>query len=240
MSDSNDTPELQEASRLSKKEILELCPAAFVRQIKGIDKQKKQIAIVPFEHLQYYRRCLKAYLHENKDVEKDAKELKKYTNISKNFNRLDCQRRTVVKSGVVESTRRVAGTGVRKEIEKPYIDSPYNRARGLVGKTYKRVVYEGAEMETYKPKIKVNKRRRGVTNKNSVWIESFGAAKEEFGIPNDKWFAALKTVKDPNNETEVLRNKVYLRGMEIKEERMKNKANEAKESCDEPTAIESE
>jgi hypothetical protein len=210
-----DEPQVQEDfRRMSTKEIVGMSIAAFRRHVVESPAQTEP----DFTTLEIYRRALKRYITTNTENEEAAKLVGKART---KFSSLEHVMRIRVKAGV-GAKRRVSGTGERKVVSKEYRDTASNRAMERVGTTYDKVVWEGAEFEDYKRNIRTNKRKRvaavdGVPRKKGIWIDAFAQAKLEFPeIPANKWVAACKTVTDPENADQVLRNKVYLRAMEIK------------------------
>lgn len=125
--------------------------------------------------------------------------------------------------------RRRPGTGQRVVVQVEYRDTPDNRRKGRVGKTYERVEYKDAEWIDHKQttmrKMKVKSTEPEIEGftapvRRNLWIEAVAEANEVVmaGLENPPKFVPVrKEVKDPSDEKQVLGHKLYLKACEIME-----------------------
>ena len=126
--------------------------------------------------------------------------------------------RECVKNGE-KVKRRKSGTGEKKEIELEYKDTPSNRKLNRVGQKYKKIVYEGAEIE--ETPRRMLKRRRITTStgeepspkRTNRWIKAVQQAKNELQAPS--FLIIRREAKNPDDTNEALSVKVYQRAVEI-------------------------
>lgn len=125
--------------------------------------------------------------------------------------------KTILGQGL-ETKRRKPGTGTRVVIKKIYSNTPANVRKGLAGKEYEKVVYENAEMET-RVRTRMRRRKRepragsDKPARRNAWIMAVEAAKKELDTKN--FIIVRKEVRDPEDEDQVLGNKVYMRAKEL-------------------------
>lgn len=129
------------------------------------------------------------------------------------------EKRMRVLSAAENATKRVRkpGTGTKVEEEAVYADNKANREAGRVGQTYKKVSYTDAEYEERPLKMRrirrVKPEGEEKPKRTNLWIEAIKQAKTELNAP--KFVIIRSEVKDPNDEAQVLGNKVYQRAREI-------------------------
>lgn len=110
---------------------------------------------------------------------------------------------------------RVSGTGTRVEKEFTYTDNRINREKGVAGKTYTRYVWEDAEYEW----IDRTPRRRRIHDENNetkndnIWIKAVREARKEMNIQG--LVPIRREAKDPDDEQQILGERLYLRAREI-------------------------
>ena len=126
--------------------------------------------------------------------------------------------------------RRKAGTGAKKEIQLVYRDTPANRKLSRVGVTYTKTVYENAEVEEVKRKLRRQKRAKDPSRKRSgnAWIRAVVAAKAELGAPS---FLIIRRESDDPNDAGV---RVYHRAKQLMQQ-SKIEAAEAAAAAAAPT-----
>lgn len=133
--------------------------------------------------------------------------------------------------------KRVPGTGKKNVIEIPYKDTEQNRVLGRVGKTWSKVVYEGAEYKEhvqttsrrYRTKRKKTDENGNVIKRSNPWITAVMEARKE--LNPDRFIPLRKDEPNPAEEDEVLGHQLYLRARSIqarnKEAKEADKENDA-------------
>lgn len=124
----------------------------------------------------------------------------------------------VTEEGRAKRRVRVSGTGTRVKKEFTYIDNRINREKGIVGKTYTRDVWEDAEYEMVD---RVPRRRRirdegDETKNDNVWVKAIREARREMNVHG--LVPLRREAKDPNDEQQILGERLYLRAREIMNE----------------------
>lgn len=148
--------------------------------------------------------------------------------------------------------RRRPGTGERVVVKVQYRDTPDNRRKGRVGKTYERVEYKDAEWVDHKQttmrKMKVKPTEPEIDGftppvRRDLWIEAVAEANTAVmaGLENPPKFVPIrKEVKDPSDEKQVLGHKLYLKACEIMERLRAEQASKKVEQASECEALKEE